>query len=485
MMQKPIFNFEHTYAELPEIFFSKVNPTYVNNPNLLILNEGLMAELGVSKELNVLNLTTVLTGNQIDSNSKPIAQAYAGHQFGNFTMLGDGRAILLGEHLTESGKRFDIQLKGSGRTPYARGGDGRATVKAMLREFLMSEAMHYLGIPSSRSLAVVATGEQIYRNPPQPGAVLTRVMKSHLRVGTFEFASYYGKKDNLQILTDYTISRLFPELKNTENSALALLENVMQLQIDLVAEWMRVGFIHGVMNTDNTSISGETFDYGPCAFMNAYNLKTVFSSIDTQARYAFGNQPNIIKWNLVCLAEALLPIIHNEEQEAISLAQDVINAFEAKWQEKYLATMLKKIGIEDVNPADQHLVTDLLDWMQLNKADFTNTFTDLRSILEGKPQKSQYTDLSNWVMNWKNRVSETEGGLEKALELMKQNNPIYIPRNNLVEAALEKAESNDFSDFDNLLEVVRSPYDFNERYSDFIIPPAMEFEVDYKTFCGT
>ena len=343
--KRPMLNLEYSYLSLPGKFYQLVKPASFSKPETVLLNEALLEELNIPFT-NQQDLISFFSGNESDGKTSSFAQAYAGHQFGNFTNLGDGRAIVMGEYITSLNKRFDIQLKGCGRTLYSRGGDGKGTLKAMLREYLISEAIHHLNIPTSRSLLVAKTGEFVQRETEQVGAVLARVMKSHIRIGTFEYASHLGTTEDLKALNDYTIHRLYPEIKHEGSPALSLLKKVMTVQIDLVVNWMRVGFIHGVMNTDNVSISGETFDYGPCAFMNVYHPDTVYSSIDTNGRYAFGNQPNMIKWNIARLAEALLPVIHPEPLTALQLAQACIDEFDDIWVEKYYEMMLLKLGIE-------------------------------------------------------------------------------------------------------------------------------------------
>ncbi len=485
MMKKQIFNFDHSYARLSAKFYTEVNPSLVGHPEPILINQELIRELDIDISNREEEVTAILSGNTVDTNSCPIAQAYAGHQFGYFTMLGDGRAILLGEHIAPDTQRYDIQLKGSGQTPYSRNGDGRATLQAMLREYLMSEAMHYLNIPTSRSLAVIKTGEPVYREHIQDGAVLTRVMKSHIRVGTFEYASFFGTTEDVRQLTNYTISRHFPELTTSDQPALRLLEEVLQLQVELVAQWMRVGFIHGVMNTDNTSVTGETFDYGPCAFMNAYHPETVFSSIDVNGRYAFGNQHKMIKWNLSRFAEALLPIIHEDRETSLKLAQQAIDAFDDLWDRTYYRMMFNKLGIEHEKSGDRLLVDELLVWMKSSQADYTNTFSALSSGIDFDHYPKVQPTASPWLEKWKQRVSENAGGLPTALRMMKQTNPVFIPRSHLVEEALEKAVRADVSLFNQLLDILKTPYTYQENHQSYLLPPDAAFERSYQTFCGT
>lgn len=478
-----IFNFDHSYASLPAIFYSRVSPAVVPKPNMVIFNDDLKKELQLVADDDGL-LTQILAGNHIPVNADPIAQAYAGHQFGHFTMLGDGRAILLGEHITHGNNRLDIQLKGSGQTPYSRRGDGKATLRAMLREYLFSEAIHYLGIPTSRSLAVVATGEAVYREVVNKGALLTRVMKSHLRVGTFEYARYFGTEEDLSTLLNYTIDRHFPDLTGSENPALQLLDKVMRLQIELVVQWMRVGFIHGVLNTDNTSVIGETFDYGPCAFMNNYHPDTVYSSIDHAGRYAFGNQPEILKWNLAKLAEALLPLIHSDEKIAVDLATEKINQFDDLFSEAWYNMMFRKIGIERETNGDRKLVDELLSTMQTSKLDYTNTFLSL-FLKEQVPENLKIaTDLEEWLIKWRERIVRSGRGEASAMLLMKKSNPVFVPRNIHVEEALDQADQGDLSQFKKLLDTLHQPFEFQDDVKEFLTYDE-SYDRQYQTFCGT
>jgi serine/tyrosine/threonine adenylyltransferase len=477
------WNLEHTYQQLPSALFSPIHPTPVKSPQLVLLNQRLAQDLGLDLEkYDDQILSALFSGNQLPQDARPMAQAYAGHQFGQFTMLGDGRAILLGEKVTPEGVHYDIQLKGSGRTPYSRGGDGRAHLSAMLREYLISEAMHYLGIPTSRSLAVVITGEPVYREKVRHGAILTRVANSHLRVGTFEYARNFHEGQYLKDLLQYSIARHYPELEKAENPALSFFEAVMNRQLDLIIQWMRVGFIHGVMNTDNMSIPGETIDYGPCAFMNAYDPLTVFSSIDSQGRYAYGNQPFIAHWNLGCLASALLPEIAPNTEDALKIARESIDKFPNAYESRWLEMMGHKLGIEKTKPSDKALVDDLLHWMKSNQADYTNTFLYLRR--NKFPEESIYNkpDFKGWLLLWQDRISADR---KKAQELMNQNNPAFIPRNHLVEEALDAASTNgDMKPFQELLSVLQKPYadvPGLEKYQE--VP--VEVDKGYQTFCGT
>ncbi|MFD2202795.1 protein adenylyltransferase SelO [Shivajiella indica] len=477
------WNLENTYQQLPEALFSTIHPTPVKSPQLIVLNHSLAKELGLDLEkYDTATLSAVFSGNQLPTDAKPMAQAYAGHQFGQFTMLGDGRAILLGEQVTPEGKRFDIQLKGSGRTPYSRNGDGRAHLSAMLREYLISEAMHYLGIPTSRSLAVVVTGEPVYREVIRAGAILTRVAESHIRVGTFEYARNFHNGQYLKDLLQYSIARHYPELDETENKALAFFEAVMDKQLDLITDWMRVGFIHGVMNTDNMSIPGETIDYGPCAFMNSYDPMTVFSSIDTQGRYAYGNQPFIAHWNLGCLASALLPEIAPVTEDALKIARESISRFPKDYESKWLEMMGRKLGIETTKPSDKALIDDLLHWMKNNKADYTNTFLYLRRNEFPKDSIYEKPEFKGWLLLWRDRISNNR---EKAQHLMDANNPAIIPRNHLVEEALDAASIHgDLKPFQELLEVLQNPYEDRPGMDKYQEVPG-EVDAGYQTFCGT
>jgi len=473
---------ESTYANLPGIFYTRLSPVPVSKPKVVIFNQKLAEEMGLDlTHFNGQQKAGLLAGNLIPEGCTPFAQAYAGHQFGNFTMLGDGRAIILGEHLSSSGKRFDIQYKGSGRTPYSRGGDGRAALGPMLREYIISEAMHSLGIPTTRSLAVVSTGETVYREDELPGAILNRIASSHIRVGTFQFAALHQEKTISQSLLDYTIDRHFPESKDHGNKALALLDQVMKLQADLITHWMRVGFIHGVMNTDNMALCGETIDYGPCAFMDSFDPSTVFSSIDHQRRYAYANQPVMAHWNLARLAESLLPLIHENRETAIELAEDSLKAFEELYKSKWLAMMGNKLGLTKIEDQDEELITELLDLMHEYSADYTNTFLDLGQ--KELPAEEFYIseDFSKWHNRWVERLQQ-EGG--DSFALMRSVNPAVIPRNHKVEEALQAAERDDLTPFHHLLEAVTNPYESGEYLKPYQTPPSPKEKV-LQTFCGT
>lgn len=485
-IQETGWNFDNSYARLPETFFTKQNPTPVREPELVILNASLATSLGLNiQALQSTEGVEVFAGNKIPDQAMPLAQAYAGHQFGHFTMLGDGRAILLGEQITPSGQRFDIQLKGSGRTPYSRRGDGRAALGPMLREYIISEAMHELGIPTTRSLAVALTGESIIRETELPGAILTRVAASHLRVGTFQYAARWGTPEELRALADYALHRHFPELEAEENRYLKLLQEVIKRQAMLIAKWQLVGFIHGVMNTDNMTISGETIDYGPCAFMDVYDPATVFSSIDTQGRYAYGNQPYIGVWNLARFAETLLPLLHKDEKKAIELAEKELSGFSDLYKQYSLAGMRAKLGLFHEEEQDQSLVEDLLSMMHKYQADYTNTF---RAFTLGKPEDTVLygtTEFTEWHEKWQARLDSQEESKASAQQLMQKNNPAIIPRNHRVEEALEAAvNQGDYRVMERLLDVLSDPFAYSPEQEEYATLPA-DSNCAYRTYCGT
>ncbi|WP_445489168.1 protein adenylyltransferase SelO [Niallia sp. 03133] len=485
MMTKTGWNFDNSYANLPKLFFSSILPTPVRSPKLVILNNELAESLGLDiQAMQSKDSVEVFAGNQIPDGASPLAQAYAGHQFGHFNMLGDGRAVLLGEHILPNGERVDIQLKGPGRTPYSRGGDGRAALGPMLREYIISEAMHALRIPTTRSLAVVTTGEPVFRETKLPGAILTRIAASHLRVGTFQYTANWGTVEDIQVLADYTIKRHYPEVKGDENRYLSLLQEVAKRQAELIAKWQLVGFIHGVMNTDNMTISGETIDYGPCAFMDAYDPATVFSSIDRQGRYAYGNQPVIAGWNLARFAESLLPLLHEEEEEAVKLAQEIISNFSALYQSNWLAGMRAKLGIFNEESQDEALFDGLLSMMKKYNADYTNTFRELTfdkledSVLFGT------SEFKEWQMLWKERLGRQEESKASSHQLMRNSNPAIIPRNHRVEEALEAAEKRgDYSVMKRLLNALANPFAHSVEQEEYAALP--KSSIPYRTFCGT
>lgn len=475
-----VFNFDNSYLNLPQSLYSLVNPTPVKNPFLLCFNNQLANNLGITIE-DEKALTTLLSGNEIPQYTTPFAQAYAGHQFGHFNRLGDGRAILLGEHVFGN-NRVDIQLKGSGVTPYSRRGDGRATLSSMLREYLISEAMYFLNIPTTRSLAVVSSGELVYREKPQYGGILTRVAQSHIRVGTFEYAGRLADKESLKQLTLYTIQRHYPEIDLKGNYALEFLQKVADKQLDLIVNWLRVGFIHGVMNTDNMSIAGETIDYGPCAFMNRYHPKTVFSSIDENGRYAFDNQINMALWNLTRFAEMLLSLIHEDNQIAIQLATKVLEEFPDKYHQKFNAMMGKKLGIKDVNEEDVLKIHELLLWMENKEADYTLTFI----YLSHPHLVNDVIYQDSFFVNWKNWWLKRIGDFDKARVLMQQNNPFIIPRNHIVEQILRDVSQNQsLTEWNKLLQLLQNPYTAPEKFTKEYLQPDKNTDYNHITYCGT
>lgn len=485
---KPDFglNFDHSYARLPKVLFSMVKPEQVPSPEIVLFNDELAEFLGLnSHELNSQAGAEALTGVSLPIESKPLAQAYAGHQFGHFTMLGDGRAVLLGEQITPTGKRYDLQLKGSGRTPYSRGGDGKAALGPMLREYIISEAMHSLNIPTTRSLAVITTGETVRREEKLPGAILVRVAASHLRVGTFQYASRWGTNDDLKALADYALERHFPEVSDLENRYQLLLGKVIHLQAELVAKWMLVGFIHGVMNTDNVTISGETIDYGPCAFMDRFDPATVFSSIDHQGRYAYANQPKIAQWNLARFAEAMLPLLANDEAEAVKLAEAELKKFSQQYERYYLDGMRSKLGLSEPDPKDKELVRDLLLLMHEHKADYTNTFLDLTFEAQSQKGLANSERFALWKESWQQRVAHQPGGWQNAQALMKRNNPAVIPRNHRVEEALKAAvQDGNYVPLQKLMQVLKNPFAHSREQAEYAQPPEPS-NIPYRTFCGT
>ena len=479
------WRFDNTYSKLPNIFKEEVRPTPVNKPEIAIINHDLAKKLNLDlSKINSNELAQIFSGNLLPDETKTIAQAYAGHQFGHFTMLGDGRAVLLGEHLVNKNDRFDIQFKGSGKTPFSRRGDGRAALGPMLREYVISEAIHALNIPTTRSLAVVKTGEEIVREEILQGAILTRVASSHIRVGTFQYIAAKQNIKDLKILVDYTIDRHYPEIKSSENKILDLLNLVMDRQCQLVVNWMRVGFIHGVMNTDNMAISGETIDYGPCAFMDRYDPKTVFSSIDQFGRYSFENQPRITKWNLARFAECIVNLINSDEDKAIKIATETINNFEKIYENKWLNMMRNKLGLFGEDKNDKKLILDLLDWMKNNKADYTNTFCYLMKTNNFEDEIFKVEDFKKWQERWYKRLKINNTPEEKYFDLMRSTNPIIIPRNHKVEEALKAANENNFELFHNLLKVLKLPYNSNADISEYQ-KPAPKTDEKYQTFCGT
>ena len=476
--------FDNTYSKLPDTFKEDINPIPVKKPELVILNKDLAEKLNLNfSGLSKNKISELFAGNSLPPDSKSIAQAYAGHQFGHFTMLGDGRAVLIGEHLSKKKDRYDIQFKGSGKTAFSRNGDGRAALGPMLREYIISEAMYNLGIPTTRSLAVVKTGEEVIRETSLQGAILTRVASSHIRVGTFQYIAARQKKEELEILLNYVINRHYPIIKNSKNKPIDLLKTVLDKQIDLVVNWMRVGFIHGVMNTDNMSICGETIDYGPCAFMDIYDPKTVFSSIDQMGRYAYCNQPVITKWNLSRFAECLLPLIDKDQNKAIDLASEIINSFEKKYEEKWLNMMRDKLGLFGIEEKDKFLILDLLTWMHQKKVDYTNTFCHLMGFDIKNKENYNDNDFQNWKKRWKERLLKNNNTLEKYKKLMRSVNPLIIPRNHLVEKVLSEVNDGKIDPLNKLLAVLNLPYSEHKNISQYQI--SSDSNEKYQTFCGT
>ena len=476
---------EHTYADLPQIFHSPAAPTPVREPHLVAFNRPLAVELGLdSTALEGPEGAAIFAGNALPEGGRPIAQAYAGHQFAHFTPLGDGRAILLGEQITPAADRFDIQLKGPGQTRYSRRGDGRAALGPMLREYIISEAMHALGIPTTRSLAVVTTGEPVYRETMLQGAVLTRVAASHIRVGTMQWAAAHQDAAAVRALSDYTLARHYPELKESPEPYVALLDAIIARQASLIARWQLVGFIHGVMNTDNMALSGETIDYGPCAFMDTYDPATVFSSIDHGGRYAYGNQPPIAQWNLARLAEAMLSLLDADVDKAVDRATAALERFPVLFEQYWLDGMRSKLGLFAAEDGDKALVDDLLAWMQRRSVDFTNMF---RWLTTGGPSESATNAdaaLDTWHRRLEARRVRQSQSAAEAQALMRRHNPAFIPRNHRVEAALLAATSqDDFSVMERLLDVLATPYD-HERDLPIFSDPSSD-ERRYRTFCGT
>lgn len=467
--------FDNTFANLPKRFYAAQNPQPVAAPQLVKLNTELAAELGI----DVADLDAeMLSGNRIPEGANPIATAYAGHQFGGFVpQLGDGRAVLLGEVVGLDGARRDIQLKGSGRTMFSRGGDGRAAIGPVIREYVVSEAMHALGIPTTRALAAVTTGESIAREGLVPGAVLTRTAASHIRVGTFQF--HYARRDieALQTLADYVIARHYPEAANAENPILALLENIIQRQASLVAVWMQVGFIHGVMNTDNMAVSGETIDYGPCAFIDGFHPDTVFSSIDRQARYAWGNQPKIAHWNLSQLAQTLLPLIDADQDKGLAAAQTVLDGFDAAFHTAYYSGFGRKIGLQTVLKSEHRLIDEMLDILAAETVDFTLFFRRLTTNPEtARALFTNTADFDDWVERWETLAPD--------VELMRATNPIFIPRNHRLEEVIAAAEIGDYAPFERLIGILAEPFTEQPENAVFENPPNPD-EVVQATFCGT
>ncbi len=485
------FIFDNTYVRLPARFYERRAPYPVARPGLVKLNLALADQFGIDPDaLNSADGLAILAGNQVPAGAAPLAMAYAGHQFGRFVpQLGDGRAILLGEIVTPSGQHLDLQLKGSGRTAFSRAGDGRAALGSVLREYLISEAMAALGIPTTRSLAVVTTGEPVYREVPLPGAVLTRVAQGHVRVGTFEYFSARQDIDALRRLADYVIARHYPEAQEDERPYRAMLDAVIARHATLVARWLSVGFIHGVMNTDNAAISGETLDYGPCAFMDHYHPGQVYSSIDHQGRYAYANQPYIAHWNLAQFAQALLPLLDVDPDRAIREAQSAVDAFPDQFDRAWLDCFRAKLGLIEVADDDHNLIDALLDAMASGVADFTNTFRALADAAAGAEAllRSQFSDtalIDAWLSRWRVRLAKESTDTAARVIAMHRANPLVIPRNHQVEAALNAAEEGDLTAFDALLQILVNPWDDRPGVTPYTRPP-QPHEIIAQTFCGT
>jgi len=494
--------FDNSYVKLPEEFYSKTKPTPVRAPELIKYNVALAKELGLTginpDSLEALN---IFSGNDIAEGSEPIAMAYAGHQFGGFSpRLGDGRAILLGEIIAPDGTRFDFQLKGSGPTPWSRGGDGRSALGPVLREYLVSEAMAKLGVPTTRALAAVTTGEEVARNTLVLGGILTRIAKGFVRVGTFQYFSSQGNQEAIKQLADYEIDRHYPDAKNADNPYVAFFEAVVERQAKLIAKWMSLGFIHGVMNTDNMSIAGETIDYGPCAFMDEFSHNRVYSSIDRQARYAYSNQPKIGQWNLVRLAETLLPLFVSKEvdetreatdeeaQAVVKIAEEILSHYSVLYHQYWLKNMSQKLGLTEEQEGDAKLVNDLLNIMESNQADFTLTFYYLSQNDQKEQARALFSNpelFDEWLVKWQTRLQKEASNEKNARVNMQKVNPAYIPRNHQIEAAIRAAEDqNDFSVFHALHEVLEKPFELQAGKDAYMLPPKPE-EVVHQTFCGT
>ncbi|CEH33651.1 protein adenylyltransferase SelO [Romboutsia lituseburensis] len=479
------WNFDNSYDKLSPIFFSKIDINPVLSPKLVILNEALVKSLGLNSDGLRTDLgIEILSGNKVLEAGAYIAQAYAGHQFGHFTMLGDGRALLIGEQITPSGQKYDIQLKGSGKTPYSRGGDGRAALGPMIREYIISEAMHSLDIPTTRSLAVIKTGENIIRENKKDGAILVRTASSHIRFGTFQYIAAFGNDEQLKELADYSIKRHFPNIEDNKDKYINFLREVINKHAILVSKWQSVGFIHGVMNTDNMTISGETIDYGPCAFMDTYNPNTVFSSIDTNGRYSYKNQPIMAQWNLCRFGETLLPLLKENRDEAIEIAQNAITEFLEIYYLNWMKIMRSKLGMLNEEAQDKAIIEDLLSMMEKYNEDYTNTFREL--TFNNFKNKGMFgsKEFEHWYKVWKDRLDRQEESKESIQNLMKKSNPYVIPRNYRVEEAIEKAESGDYDFMKKLLNVISNPYEYSIDKKDYSNPPEPS-KYPYRTFCGT
>ncbi len=483
--------FDNTFAAQMDGFFRPATAAAFPDPSLVILNVPLANSLGLDPANLTTNGAAVFSGQTLPEGAAPLAQVYAGHQFGGFSpQLGDGRALLLGEVLDSEGRRVDVQLKGSGPTEFSRGGDGKATLGPMLREYVISEAIHALGVPTTRSLAVVTTGEPVFRETPLPGAVLTRIAASHLRVGTFEYFASQRDITSTRKLADYTIARHYPHVADTPRPYVGLLNAVVDVQADLIAQWMLVGFIHGVMNTDNVALSGETIDYGPCAFMDRYDPRTVYSSIDHRGRYAYGNQPGIGQWNIARFAETLLPLLGDDEDASMELAREALEAFALRYQASWTRGMRTKLGIVEAEDDDEELARDLVKLLEAQRLDYTSTMRALSSVARGQddPLRSTLTDddaFDAWSSSWLSRLDREPGGREEAAARMDAANPVYIPRNHLVEEALDAAVEGDLAPFHRLVEAIERPFEPREGFERHANAASEEFDEGFKTFCGT
>ncbi|MFT5489206.1 MAG: hypothetical protein ACI9MU_004144, partial [Alphaproteobacteria bacterium] len=495
MTDSASFSFDNSYARLPDRFFVRMPPTPVTAPRLVRLNHRLAQNLGLDPEaFSSAEGVEILSGNRVPEGAHPLAMAYAGHQFGGWVpQLGDGRAILLGELIDRDGVRLDILLKGAGRTPFSRTGDGRAVLGPVLREYIISEAMAALGVPTTRALAAVTTGEVVIRERPLPGAILTRVAQSHVRVGTFEFFASRGDVEALRLLADYVIARHYPEASETEKPYRVLLDGVIARQAELVARWQLIGFIHGVMNTDNMSIAGETIDYGPCAFMDTYHPETAYSSIDHTGRYAYCNQPRIAHWNLTCLAQALLPLLGEDDDAAVAEAKEAIDAYPVLFEAVLLAGLRSKLGLIEERDDDTALAQDLFRRMEENKADFTLTFRGLCDLPAAGPEADNAvrrlfddpTAFDDWAIEWRRRLAEERREDGERQATMRDVNPAVIPRNHLVEEAINAAlETGALAPFEDLLSVLSSPYEDQPEFARYAQPPRPD-QIVPATFCGT
>jgi uncharacterized protein YdiU (UPF0061 family) len=491
-LQPPTFN--NSYVKLAETFYTRMAPLPVAQPQSIRVNCALAVELGIDPNwLQSDQGTLTVAGNSVPAGAEPLAAVYAGHQFGNYNpQLGDGRAILLGEVLAPEGKRFDFQLKGSGPTPYSRGGDGRSALGPVLREYLLSEAMHRLGVPTTRALAAVTTGEDVAREGFLPGGVLARVASSHIRIGSFQYFAAKGDTDALLALANHVIDRHYPQARQAENPVAAMLQGVIKRQAQLIAHWQLLGFIHGVMNTDNMLLCGETIDYGPCAFMDDFNPEQVYSSIDRGGRYAYRNQPSIGHWNLSKLAGSILPILHEDEEQAVAIAQAAIDEYPALFLDAHSAGLARKLGLDAVQEDDTALIEDLFSTMAENNLDFTLTFRQLSDLADENASAEKISGdfeipsaLDPWLQRWRDRLSTDNASAAERQQSMYQANPAFIPRNHLVEAVIQAAyQSNDLSPFHELMDVLDDPFTYRPESKRFATPPEPE-EIVQQTFCGT